>query len=139
MSVKSFLSAVGGDVKKVFSFLGSPKGQQVIQTGEGLAVAAAGAIAGPGASNIVGDFLGMANTWMTEIFKTEAIATAAAQQEGTNLQKATAALTAMTPQALAFAQQHGLPAPTAAQLQAANDALVAFGNAFAAPQPKADG
>jgi hypothetical protein len=38
----------------------------------------------------------------------------------------------VAPQAIAFAQANGLPAPTAAQLTAANTALVAFANAFTA-------
>jgi hypothetical protein len=119
----SFLSVLGGDIKKVFGWLGSSKGQATIsavETGvEAVWPAADGAI-------------NLLNTWGTEIFKSEAIAQAAAATPGatTNLQKASLVLQAMTPQAILFAQQNKLPTPTAATLQTVNNSIVAILNAL---------
>ena len=122
MSFKSVLDKIGADAKAVFVFLGSPKGQAVVSTVEGAVVAFE-----PGASGLVA----LVNNWLAEIIKTESIAAAAGQQTGSGVQKAAAVVSAVAPQALQFAQANGLPSPTAAQLQAANAALVAFANAFA--------
>ena len=123
MSFKSVLSTIGKDVKGVFAFLGSSKGQAIIATGESLVEAVY-----PPLTSVIN----LANTWMVEIVKDEALAAAAGQQDGTGAQKAAAVISTVTPAALAFAQTNGLPAPTAVQLEAANTALVAFLNAFGA-------
>lgn len=121
MSFKSVLNAVGGDVKKAFAWLGSPKGQAIVTAGEGLVEdvfpAATGAI-------------NLMNSWATELYKSEALATAAGEQAGSGAQKAAMVLAAVTPQALAYAQANGLSAPTAAELALANQGLVQFFNAF---------
>lgn len=124
MSFKSVLDYLGSDVKKVFAWAGSPKGQAEIATGEALAEAVF-----PPATGMIA----IGNVFLNEAIKTQALATAAGAQEGSSTQKAAVALNAAGPQAIAFAQQYGLPAPTAAQLQAANTAIVAFLNAFSAP------
>jgi hypothetical protein len=70
--------------------------------------------------------------WTQEIFKVEAISAAAGSQTGTGVQKAAAVTSALTPAIVAFAQQNKLPALTAAQIDAANTALVTFLNALSA-------
>jgi hypothetical protein len=119
----SFLSTLGKDIKAVFAWIGSPAGQTVIATGEGLVTAI-----DPGAQGIVT----LANAWMQEIIKTEALAAAAGVQNGSGTQKAAAVIASISPEVLAFAQVNKLPAPTAAQIQTASNALVAFLNAFGA-------
>jgi hypothetical protein len=117
----SLLDTLGKDFKGLFAWLGSTTGQNVIKTGEALAEAFVPASAG---------IINLGQAWLTEIIKTQALSTAAGAQAGSNTQKAAMALNATAPQAIAFAQQYGLPAPTAAQLNEANTALVAFLNAF---------
>jgi hypothetical protein len=117
----SLLSKLGGAVKDVFKWLGSPTGQAIIGAGESLAEAV-----DPGLSGIIG----VANNWLAEIIKTEALASAASQQAGTGTQKAAITLAAVTPGVLTFAKQQGLPTPTAAKILTANNALVAFLNAL---------
>jgi hypothetical protein len=117
-----------GDIKKVFTWLGSPAGQTTISTGEAVVEAAY-----PPATGIIT----IANSWLTEIIKTQAIASAAGAAEGSSTQKAAMVISAEGPQLVAYAQQHGLPIPTADQIQKANDALVAFLNAFNAAETPA--
>lgn len=124
MSFKTVLEKIGQDAKSVFSFLGSTQGKNIIATGEGVVEAFV-----PGATGLIN----LANSWLTEIVTSETLAAAAGAQNGTGAQKAALVLGAVTPQALQFAQANGLPAPTAAQLAAANTALVAFANSFTAP------
>jgi len=120
MSFKTILEKIGQDAKGVLKFLGSPKGQALVGTGEALVEAEVPAATG---------LINLANTWFAEVFKSETIAAAAGQQTGTGVEKSAAVLAAVTPQALQFAQQQGLKL-TDAQLQAANNAIVAFANAF---------
>jgi hypothetical protein len=117
----SLLDTLGKDFKGLFAWLGSTTGQNVIKTGEGLVEALVPASAG---------IINLGQAWLTEIIKTQALSTAAGAQTGSNTQKAAMALSAAAPQAIAFTQQYGLPAQTAAQLQEANTALVAFLNSF---------
>lgn len=121
MSFTSVLSSIGKDAKAVFTWLGSSKGQALITTGEGVAEAIVPQLTG---------IINIANTYLTEAIKTESIAAAAGVQTGSGTQKSAAVLSAVTPVVLAYAQQAGLSAPTSAQLSAANDAIVAFLNAF---------
>ncbi len=123
MSVKSVLDKIGADAKDVFAFLTSGKGQAIVAAGEAVVETVV-----PGTTG----FVTLANTWLTEIVKSETLAAAAGEQQGTGTQKASLVLSAVTPQALQFAQANGLPAPTAAKLVEANTALVAFANAFTA-------
>lgn len=112
----SFLSTIGKDIKSVFSWLGSTKGQTV--------VAEAGAVIvgiEPGLAGIVT----IAEQWITKAISTEALAVAAAQQDGSGTQKAAAVMSAMEPIVAQY-----FPSATQAQMATANTAMVAFLNAF---------
>jgi len=123
MGFKSVLSAIGADVKKVFDWISSPAGQQLIATGEGVAVAVY-----PPAAGIVA----IGNAILTEAIKVEALAAGAGAQSGTGAQKLAAVSSAVTPEILAYAQQHGLGQPTATEIQTAVSSIVSFLNAFPA-------
>jgi hypothetical protein len=120
----SFLSDIGADIKKVFGWLGSAKGQTVIKTGEAIVEAIYPAADGA---------LTLANGWLTEIIKAESMAAAAGQQTGSGVQKAAIVINTMTPEVLAFAAANKLPIPDATQIQKASDSLVAFLNVLGAP------
>ena len=117
----SFLSAFGNDVKKVFGWLGSPKGQAIIGAGEAVVEAVDPALDG---------VVTLTNTWLQEIYKAQALAVAASAGATGGAQKSALVLNAMTPQVLAFLKTQGLAPANSTQLQAANDALVAFLNAL---------
>lgn len=123
MAVTSVLSIIGKDIKKVFSWLGSPKGQAIIGAGEAVVETIF-----PLATGIIN----IANVWLAKIIQVEALAAGAASQDGTGVLKATIVMGELTPVILAFAQTHGLPVPTADKIAAANTALVAFLNALEA-------
>lgn len=122
-SFKSVLEAIGSDVKKVFAWVGSPAGQATLAAGEATAEAIY-----PPATGLIN----LANTYITEAIKTEALAAGAAAQNGTGAQKLAAVTASVTPAVLQYAQQAGLPTPTAAQIQTAANGIVAFLNAFSA-------
>jgi len=124
----SILSAIGKDVKGLLSWLGSPKGQAVVNAGEELVEDAFPAATGA---------INLANTWLVEIFKAEALGEAAGTATGTDTQKAAAVIASVTPSVLTFAKTQGLGTPTAANLQSANDALVTFLEALGAEPAKA--
>lgn len=115
MSFKSVLDDIGNDAKKVFGWLATSKGQTIVSTVETAAEAVAPQITG--VVNIV-------NSWLAEIFKTQALATAANATTGSSTQKAAVALASITPQVLQFAQQYGLNTPTTTDLNTINTALV---------------
>jgi hypothetical protein len=119
----SWLGTLGNDVKKVFGWLGSPKGQAVLSAGEGVVEAVDPAL--DGVTNLT-------NTWLQEIFKAQALATAASANATGGVQKAAMVLNTVTPQVIAFAKAQGLSIPTGTDLQNANNALVAFLNALGA-------
>jgi hypothetical protein len=119
----SWLSTLGNDVKKVFTWLGSPKGQAVVGTAEGVVEAVDPALDG---------VISIANNWLREIYTAQALATAAAAGGTGGAQKSALVLNALTPQILAFAETQKLPIPTAIDIQNANNALVAFLNALGA-------
>ena len=82
----------------------------------------------------------LTNTWLQEIYKAQALAVAASAGATGGAQKSALVLNAMTPQVLAFLKSQGLAPANSTQLQAANDALVAFLNALgstATPAPAA--
>ena len=125
MSAKSVFETIGGDVKKVFSFLGSPKGQAIIGAGEGLAETVDPALSG---------IFSIANNWLTEIFKAESLAAAAGQQDGTGPQKAAMVSQTMVPQVIEWLRSQGIVTnPTAADIGIANTALVTFLKALSGP------
>lgn len=123
MSFKTVLDKIGSGFKDVFDFLGSPRGQAIVRAGEAVVETIV-----PGTQGLID----LANRWLVEVVKSETLAAAAGAQTGTGMQKAAMVLSAVTPQALDFAKANGLSAPTAAQLAAANTALVNFANAFTA-------
>ena len=125
MSFKSVLDKIGADAKGVFAFLASPKGQVIVGAEEAAVEAFV-----PGATGLIN----LANIWLTEAVKTETLAVAAGSAAtGNGAQKAALTIAAVGPQAAQFAAANGLPSPTSAQLTAANNALVAFANAFTVP------
>jgi hypothetical protein len=117
----SWLSTLGNDVKKVFGWLGSPKGQAVLSAGEGIVEVVDPALDG---------IINLTNTWLQEIFKAQALAAAASANATGGVQKSAMVLNTVTPQIIAFATAQGLPIPTGVELQNANNALVAFLNAL---------
>lgn len=127
----SFLSAVGKDFKAVFAWLGSAKGEAVVQTAEGAAVAVASA-AGLGAPVQAG--LNLLNNWMGEAIKLQAIGEAAGETASGGTAKAAAVASTMEPQLLAWLQANGYStANVSAQAATINDAAVALLNALGAP------
>lgn len=121
MSFLAGLKVFGMDIEKAFAWFGSPKGESVIATGEQVIETAL-----PASTPIVDLF----NEWAQKAYNVESLAVAAGQGTGTGVEKAALVTTAITPTVLAYAQQVGLPAPTAAQIQSANNALVSFINAM---------
>ncbi len=125
MSFKTVLEAIGHDVKSVFDWIGSAKGEAVIATGEAVALAI---------NPAAGGLIAVANSTLTEIVKVEALAAGAGAQNGTGVQKLTAVVAAATPEILSYAEKNKFPVPTADKIQAAVNALVAFANALEAPK-----
>lgn len=124
MSFSSILKTIGSDVKRVFTWIGSPAGQTTITTAGAVVEAV-----DPGLTGIVT----LAETWIKNAFTVEALATAAASQHGTGVQKAAAVMQQVMPAVLQYAKSAGLPNPDAAQIQNANNAIVAFLNSFGQP------
>lgn len=127
MSFLSGLKAFGMDIEKGFAWFGSPKGQAVVATGEAVAIAA-------GAPPAI---ITLFNSWAAKAYNVEALAVTAGKAAGTGADKAAAVMTAVTPEVLQYVQQAGVSARTAAQIQAGNDALVAFVKAMTDPAPVA--
>lgn len=125
MSFLSGLKVFGTDVEKAFAWFGSPKGQAVVAAGEGVVEGIA-----PASTPIVDLF----NTWAAKAYNVEALAVAAGKSTGTGADKAAAILSAVVPDVVQYAQQAGVPQRTAAQITAANTALVGFINAMTQPQ-----
>ena len=127
---QTFLQKLGGDIKKVFSWLGNPKVQAAITAGEAL---------GEGVVDLVDPALAglnpLINNWTQEIFKAEALAAAAGAQNGTGAQKAAMVLGSVTPQVIQFAEQNGLNVPTGSDMNLANTLLVQFLNVFTPKTP----
>jgi hypothetical protein len=98
MSVKSVLSTIGADAKKVFTWVGSAKGQSVITAGEAVVESVADGV-DPGLAAINP----LIANWTQEIFKVEALSAAAGSQSGTGVQKAAAVTSVLTPAIVAFA------------------------------------
>lgn len=124
MSFLSGLKVFGKDIEKGFAWFGSPGGQAIVAAGEGVVEAIA-----PASVPIVGLF----NEWAKKAYNVEALAVAASQGTGTGPDKAALVMQAVTPVVLQYAQQEGVSARTAAQIKAANDAVVAFIKALTEP------
>lgn len=128
MSFMSVLSTVGKDIKKVFSWIGSPAGQNVIATAGAVVEAIDPALTGA---------VNLAEHYIKQAFTIESLAVGAAAQTGTGTQKLAAVIAAVTPSALQYAQQAGAPAPTAEQIQTQANAIVMFLNALPGAIPAA--
>ena len=124
MSFLTGLKVFGHSIEKVFAWIGSPQGQAIVTTGETVLETVV-----PNSIPIVN----LANTWFQKAFTVEALAVAASQSSGTGADKAALVMSTVTPQVLQYAQQEGIQPRTAAQIQAANDAIVAFIKAMTAP------
>ncbi len=117
MSFLSGLKVFGKDIEKAFAWFGSTNGQAIVGAGEAVVEAVL-----PQSAPIVNLF----NAWAKKAYAVEALAVAAKQSSGTGPDKATLAIETITPLVLQYAQAEGLPARTAVQIKAANDAAVAF-------------
>ena len=126
MSFLSGLKVFGTDLEKAFAWFGSPKGKATVAAGEAIAEAVA-----PVSTPIIDLF----NTWAQKAYEVESLAVAAGKGTGTGLDKAALVLSAVGPDVVSYAQQAGLPARTAAQVAAANTALIAFINAMTGTTP----
>ena len=124
MSFLSGLKVFGTDVEKAFAWFGSSKGQATVAAGEAVVEAVA-----PASAPIVDLF----NTWAKKAYAVESLAAAAGQSTGSGPDKAALALQTITPTVVGYAQSEGLSARTAAQITAANNAVIAFINAMTQP------
>lgn len=128
MSFLSGLKVFGTKLETAFAWFGSPKGQTVVAAGEGFLETAI-----PASTPIVDLF----NSWAQKAYTVEALAVAAGKSTGTGADKAILAISSITPQVLTYAQQAGVPPRTTSQIQAANDAAIAFIKAMTDPTPAA--
>lgn len=126
MSFLSGLKVFGTDIVKAFAWFGSSTGQAVVGAGESFLETAI-----PATTPIVNLF----NSWAQKAYTVEALAVAAGKSTGTGADKAIMAISTITPQVLTYAQQAGVSPRTAAQIQAANDAAIAFIKAMTDPSP----
>ncbi len=117
MRFLSGFKVFGKDIEKAFTWFGSSNGQRTVAAGEAVIETIY-----PASEPIVALF----NAWAKKAYAVEALAVAASQSTGTGVAKASLAMQTVTPQVLAYAQAEGLAPRTAAQIQAANDAVVAF-------------
>lgn len=125
MSFISALKHIGSDAAKVLGWLGSSKGQATIVAGESIAE-----FAFPAATGLIN----LANIGLTEIIKVETLGTAASTAAtGNSTQKAAAAVVALAPEVLAYAEANGFSKPTGDQVQQMVNLLVAFGNVLTKP------
>lgn len=135
--IGSFLSAVGRDFVKVFSWLGSSKGQAAVTGAETVANVAVG-IANPGAAAGLLGIEALINAGIKEVVSIESLAAAAGQQSGTGAQKLAAVTSAIAPNMQAFLTSIGISDPTAADVQkyttAVANGIVAILNALPVPE-----
>ena len=130
MSFLSGLKAFGTDIEKAFAWFGSPSGKTVVAAGEAVVEAVA-----PASVGIVDLF----NAWAQKAYNVESLAVAANQNKGTGVDKAALVEAAIAPTVIQYATQAGLPARTAAQISAANNAAIAFINAMTQPPAASNG
>ena len=115
----SFLSAIAKPFESIFSFLKSPKGQALISTGEAVVTTIDPALA---------PMIALANSWMDKVVTTEQLAVTAGPTAGPGPQKAALVLQAMAPEISKY-----FPTATAREVGNANNAIVAFLQAFSTP------
>ena len=130
MSFKSFLDAfgheaevIGKDTAKVFDWLGSAQGQQVVAGVEATAAGVATAAAGPAAGAAVAAVEGLVNQGLSGVLTVQAIATAAGKSQGNSEQKAALFAAKLSPQIASVLKSLGVADPTATQIQAVATAL----------------
>jgi hypothetical protein len=128
MSFLTGLKVFGTDVEKAFAWFGSPKGKAVVAAGEAVVEDVL-----PASAPIVDLF----NEWAARAYNVESIAAAAGKATGTGAEKAALVDAAIAPTVIGYAQQVGVPARTAAQITAANNAVLAFINAMTQTPPAA--
>lgn len=124
MSFLSGLKVFGKDIEHAFAWFGSSKGKIVVAAGEGLLETVV-----PASAPIVDLF----NSWAARAYTVESLAAAAGQATGSGADKAVLAISSIAPTVLQYAQQEGLSPRTAAQVAAANKAVIDFINAMTAP------
>jgi hypothetical protein len=121
MSFWTGLKVFGTDLEKAFAWFGSTQGQAIVQTGEGVLEAFL---------PVTIPAVNLFNQWATKAYNVEALASAAGQATGTGTDKAALALSTITPVIVQYAEEEGLSARTAAQITAANKAVIDFLNAM---------
>jgi hypothetical protein len=137
MSFKGILDTIGNDAKKVFAFLGSSAGQKDVSTVEG-AVDTAVAVVDPALAAPLMSVQTLINNWIAEIFKVQALASAAGSSSGSGTQQAASVLSVTTPQVVTFLQSQGLSTVNAAkEADAINTALVDIFNTLGSAGPAA--
>jgi hypothetical protein len=121
MSFLSGMKVFGTDIVKAFAWFGSPKGQAVVAAGESVLETAI---------PVTIPAVNLFNVWATKAYSIEALSVAAGKSTGTGADKAELAISTITPEVLQYAQQEGLSPRTAAQITAANKAVIDFINAM---------
>lgn len=121
MSFWTGLKVFGTDLEKAFAWFGSTQGQAIVSTGESVLEAFL---------PVTIPAVNLFNQWATKAYNVEALAAAAGKATGSGADKASLALSSITPLVLQYAEQEGLSARTAAQITAANNAVIAFINAM---------
>lgn len=129
----SFLATLGKDVKAVFSWLGSSKGQAVIAGVETTATGVATALNPLAGAALTSGFT-LVNNWMTEAVKMEALAAAAGTQTGSGTTKAAAVLGTMVPELTTYLNNAGYTsANVTAKATTINNLIVSLLNTLEAP------
>jgi hypothetical protein len=135
MSFKGVLDTIGNDAKKVFAFLGSSAGQKDISAVEGAADTVV-AVADPALAAPLMSIQSLINNWIAEIFKVQALASAAESSSGSGTQQAASVLSVTTPQVVSFLQSQGLSTANASkEADTINSALVTAFNALGSAGP----
>jgi hypothetical protein len=135
MSFKGILDTIGNDAKKVFAFLGSSAGQKDIAVVEGATDTVVDAV-DPALAIPLQSVQTLINNWIAEIFKVQALASAAGSSSGAGPTQAAAVLSTITPQVTAFLQSQGLSTASAAtEADTINTALVTVFNTLGSAGP----
>lgn len=115
----NFLKAIAKPFTSIFHFLASPRGKALVATGEAVVESIDPALT---------PIITIANSWMDKVLATEQLAVTAGTQPGSGTDKAALVMAAMAPEIAKY-----FPAATAAEISNANDAIVAFLQAFSVP------
>jgi hypothetical protein len=134
-SFKGILDTIGNDAKKVLAFLGSASTQKAITVVEGAADTVV-AVVNPALAAPLQAAQTLINNWMAEIFKVQALASAAGSDSGSGTTQAAAVLTTIVPQVTSFLQAQGLStANVTAEANTVNSALVTVFNTLGSAGP----